>query len=68
MIDFLKSIFHKCTMETVDIPHSNKKGEIWFQECVCGKQQEVMFNHDGECVSVKTKQWDIITKHTKERF
>ena len=55
-------------METVDIPHSNKKGEIWFQECVCGKQQEVMFNHDGECVSVKTKQWDIITKHTKERF
>ena len=43
-------------METVDIPHSNKKGEIWFQECVCGKQQEVMFNHDGECVSIKPKQ------------
>mgnify|MGYP003676147483 CR=1 FL=1 len=50
------SIFHKCKMETVDIPHSNKKGEIWFQECVCGKQQEVMFNYDGECVRIKQIQ------------
>ena len=62
MIDFLKSIFHKCTMETVDIPHSNKKGEIWFQECVCGKQQEVMFNYDGECVNIKPKQRWVIGK------
>ena len=43
-------------IKTVDIPHSNEKGEIWFQECVCGKQQEVMFNHNGEYVRIKSKQ------------
>ena len=51
-----KSMFHKCKMETIDVPHSNKKGEIWIQQCKeCGKKQEVMFNNEGECVRVQPK-------------
>jgi len=41
MISWIKKIFHKCKMETIDIPHSNKKGEIWMQECGCGKKRKV---------------------------
>ncbi len=56
MSKWIKKLFHRCKMKTVDVPHSNRKGEIWIQECVCGKQQEVMFNHNGDCVSIKPKQ------------
>ncbi len=56
MSKWIKKLFHRCKMKTVDMPHSNRKGEIWIQECVCGKQQEVMFNRNGDCVSIKPKQ------------
>ena len=43
-------------METISTPHSNSKGEIWIQKCMCGKEEEVLFNHKGECLRIKPKQ------------
>jgi hypothetical protein len=39
-------------MKTIDVPHSNRLGEIWIQECACGKQQKVTFNEWNECVGI----------------
>ena len=53
MMNWIKKIFHKCKMETIDIPHSNKKGEIWIQECTCGKKRKAVFNNKGECFFIE---------------
>jgi hypothetical protein len=53
MINLIGGIFHKCKMETTNIPHSNSRGEIWIQKCKCGKEQEVLFNHKGNCLRIK---------------
>jgi hypothetical protein len=45
--------FHKCDFKTIEIPSSNKKGEIWIQECKCGKKQRVLFDDKGRCRDIK---------------
>ena len=55
-MNLIKKIFHKCKMETISIPHSNSKGEIWIQKCMCGKEEEVLFNYKGECLRIKPKE------------
>lgn len=47
----IKTIFHNCKFNTVEIPVSNKKGEIWIEECKCGKKRKVIFE-GNDCVSV----------------
>lgn len=45
--------FHKCNFKTIEIPVSNEKGEIWIQECKCGKKQKVLFDDKGKCRDIK---------------
>lgn len=50
---FIDRFFHKCDFKMIEIPTSNKKGEIWIQECKCGKKQRVLFDNKGRCRDVK---------------
>ena len=42
-------VFHTCKMKTIGIPASNEKGEIWIQDCECGKKTKVIFDSKGSC-------------------
>lgn len=50
--DYLKKLFHKCDFKTIEVPHSNEKGEIWIQKCQCGQKQKVLFDAKGNCKSI----------------
>jgi hypothetical protein len=47
----LDRIFHICDFKKIEIPISNQKGEIWIQECKCGKKRKVLFDSEGKCRS-----------------
>ena len=46
--------FHKCDFNTIEIPVSNQKGEIWIQECKCGNKQKVLFDDKGICRDIQS--------------
>lgn len=52
MCKSIKKFFHNCDYKTTEITHSNAKGEIWIQECSCGKKQQVLFNESGMCCGI----------------
>lgn len=52
IIKFFNKILHEHKFETIDIPASNEKGEIWIQKCDCGQKQKVLFDGKGRCRSV----------------
>lgn len=51
ILNFIKEVFniHKCKFEIVK-RISNTKGEIWIEECSCGKKQRTIFDSNGNCV------------------
>ncbi len=49
----INRFFHICKFETINIPHSNKKGEIWLQQCKCSNKREVLFDSQGRCRQIK---------------
>lgn len=49
----LLKLFHRCKFETINIPHSNQKGEIWLQQCKCSNKREVLFDSAGKCRQIK---------------
>ena len=52
--------FHKCKFKIIETPFSNKNGEIWIEQCKCGKKQKVVFDKEGYCRDI-TKSEDIVT-------
>jgi hypothetical protein len=49
----INRFFHRCKFETIYIPHSNIKGEIWIQQCKCGEKREVLFDSHSRCRQIK---------------
>lgn len=41
----IRKLFHECEFKTIDIPYSNIVGEMWIQQCKCGKKREVIFSY-----------------------
>ena len=53
IIKYLRKLFHSCRFKTIEIPSSNKKGEIWIQECRCGNKQKVIFDSNNICRGIR---------------
>lgn len=49
----VNDIFHRCKFRTIEIPYSNIKGEIWIQQCSCGKKKQVLFDSENNCRRIK---------------
>lgn len=52
-MNWIAKLFHSHNFKTITIPYSNKKGEIWIQECRCGKRIEVLFDSNDNCRDIK---------------